>query len=82
MQKITINPFGSVRELFNDPISLEFPLEQSLKAQDIKDKLISIYANDVIINSCAFSTDEDLILDDTIIENNTNISILPPVCGG
>ena len=81
MSEITlkIKPFGAFRK-FGDSIVLSVPSGSSIAT--IK-TLLQTKLNDNILVSDSVLADNDAILrDDYILDSDTALSILPPVCGG
>lgn len=80
MTKITLSPFGHMREFITDKIDiqLENPTSFGLR-QYLSGKFPE--AGD-IITLCAFSDDTRIFADDEPFCDGAHISILPPVCGG
>ena len=81
MAEITlkIKPFGAFRT-FGDSIELSVPSGSSIAT--IK-TLLQTKLNDNILVSDSVLADNDAILrDEDILDSDTALSILPPVCGG
>lgn len=80
MTKITLSPFGHMREYIADKmdIQLDNPTALGLR-QYLSAKFPDASA---IIDLCAFSDDSRIFTEEEIFKNGAQISILPPVCGG
>lgn len=81
MSDITINMkfFGAFRK-FGESLDLSVPMGSSIKLIKIclQDKL----DGEGLVNDSVLASETAILRDNDIINNNTNLSILPPVCGG
>jgi len=81
MIKIDVRLFGAFRK-YGENISLSVPSGSSM--QEIKNKLaeeLSLTEMD-LINDSAMANDNEIIGSDFIFTQDSELAILPPVCGG
>ena len=87
---IKIELFGAARDFSKQNI-LELNIENNSSLKDIRAKMIEYIKKNFnnnnnyikIINSSAFSSNENIIISDNYkIKNNEKIAIIPPISGG
>ena len=88
--KVKIELFGAARD-FNKKNILELNVDDNSSLKDIRAKMIEYIKKNFsnnnnyikIINSSAFSSNENIIISDNYkITNNEKIAIIPPIGGG
>ncbi len=85
---IEINMFGILSNFSgNEPLILSVPSGSNIK--EILDVLKSNLANKFpdfkhqkVLDASVFADEKEVLKQDHIITKNTNLAILPPVCGG
>jgi molybdopterin synthase sulfur carrier subunit len=78
MKSITIKSFGKIQEVISEDIEVALEGET---IQDLKDHLIHTYPKlaDVYFN---IAMNKNIVSDTTIVEDQSEIALLPPYSGG
>ena len=78
---ITIKLFGAFRK-YGETLELSLPAGSSI--QDVKNGMAERFdANDVVlVNDSAMANDNEIIQGERAFNEDTELAILPPVCGG
>lgn len=81
MIAINIKLFGAFRK-HGDKVSFTFPSGASV--QDVKERLAQELkgADPALINDSAIANDNEIIGADAVFTEDSELAILPPVCGG
>ena len=87
--KVQIELFGASRE-FSNQNYLEFDIENDSTIKDVRNKILNYLDINFkgnknfikIVNSSAFSSNDNIISDNYKITNNEKIGIIPPIGGG
>ena len=83
--KISLHGFGSMRALrgigfeFSAPLTVrEFRayLQTQLSIKQGFSELV------ILLSSCAFANNEQVLTEDTLLNKDQLLNVLPPVCGG
>ncbi|MBP7847361.1 MAG: MoaD/ThiS family protein [Burkholderiales bacterium] len=83
--KISLHGFGSMRALrgigfeFSAPLTVrEFRayLQTQLSIKPGFSELV------ILLSSCAFANNEQVLTEDTLLNKDQLLNVLPPVCGG
>jgi molybdopterin converting factor small subunit len=83
--KITFNGFGSARPLRGYTLELEAGVEIAKLRAGLVEQLANqpAYADlATILLSCAFASDQEVLHENSRIDSDQVLNILPPVCGG
>lgn len=86
--KVRIALFGAFRKYSSDArIELDLPsgvtIERIKQELNLFFKIHSSTFNDAsLLNSSAIANEESILNDSTVIHSDSNLAILPPVCGG
>ena len=81
MIKINVKLFGAFRK-YGERVSFSIPSGASV--QDVKNKLTAELklSDPALINDSAIANDNEIIGADAIFTRDSDLAILPPVCGG
>lgn len=81
MIEINVKFFGAFRK-YGEKISFSVPSGASV--QDVKKKLAAELklSDPALINDSAIANDNEIISADAVFTKDSNLAILPPVCGG
>lgn len=84
--KVKLQLFGAFRKYGNE-VGITMPLGSTIA--DLRPKLLSVMSDKDIgvdikglIDSSRFANDESILDEDSPIDENDNLAILPPVSGG
>ena len=84
--KIKLQLFGAFRQYSNE---IELDLDEGCAISDLRKKLLDTLKEkkvsfnvEGLIDSSRFSNDEAILEEDSVINKNDNLAILPPVSGG
>lgn len=78
MKSITVKSFGKIQEIITEDVVVNFEGET---IQDLKNYLVQAYPKlaDVYFN---VAMNKNIVNDDMIVENQSEIALLPPYSGG
>lgn len=78
MKSITVKSFGKIQEIITEDVVVNFEGET---IQDLKNYLVQSYPKlaDVYFN---VAMNKNIVNDDMIVENQSEIALLPPYSGG
>lgn len=84
---VTITLFGAFRKYDQQFVTLELPGETNISKikNHLENKLLSINKNlseHSLVKHSVLASDSEILNDTIVLEQNTKLSILPPVCGG
>ena len=87
--KVVIELFGASRD-FSDKNSIEFDIKNNSTIKDVREEILDYLDLNFkgnknfikIVNSSAFSSNDNIISDNYKITNNEKIAIIPPIGGG
>ena len=79
---LTITPFGAFRAFAGQPITLPLPKGASLR--EVREALKEHFGFDRmrLVDESAFADEKQVLREEAIFERDTELAILPPVCGG
>lgn len=81
MTEITVLFFGITTDLVGEN-SIKYAIENSSTVSDLKLKLISDYSSLKNLNEFAIAVNEEYATNETMLNNNDVVAIIPPVSGG
>lgn len=77
---LTVNLFGAFRAGGNQPVALTLPKGATLA--EARHALKATLGNNSLVDDSALADDKQVLPEDAIFERDTELAILPPVCGG
>ena len=88
LKLVRVRLFGACRSFYQSPIiKLDIPRECTV--QQLRGYLIKALESNgnldrvkTVINTCAFATEESVLMDDAFVGDTSDLAVLPPVCGG
>ncbi len=79
--KINLHGFGSARELSGICFELNSEISIANFRVYLRKELPQI-KHQVLLDTCAFATGQQVLNDDFVISQDLTLNVLPPVCGG
>ncbi len=80
MINIYVSPFGHMREFMAESSEIQLKTGRITELRQVLSQKYEAAA--ALIDICVFSDDTRILDENEILQNQANISILPPVCGG
>lgn len=84
--KISLRGFGSARGLNGVSFELHHDITIADLRQYLQAELPNLVTNSQeilpLLASCAFATNQQVLADDLIVNQDIVLNVLPPVCGG
>ena len=84
--KVKLQLFGAFRKYGNE---MQIDLPDDSVVADLRPKIFGVLSDKnlgidakALIESSRFSNDEEILEEDSVINENDNLAILPPVSGG
>lgn len=79
--QIKIVAYGIARDLLSTA-QMDYEIHEGASIVELKDKLVSDYPEFSKLRSLAFAINEEYVGDDSVIQPQDEIVLIPPVSGG
>lgn len=77
---LTVRLFGAFRAVGNEPVTLTLPRGATIT--EARRALKSALGNNPLIDDSALADETQILPENAVFERDTELAILPPVCGG
>ena len=79
--RIKIRAFGIAKDILS-ATSLDFEMEEGSTIEELKSNLIRKYPDFAQLRSLAFAINESYVTENSILHENDEVVLIPPVSGG